>query len=425
MRLHLFLASAILAAIAAPAVASTFAVLHIFSHVSEPLNGDGPFSGVFFDRKSGDLFGTTNWDGDEAACGGSGCGTVFALTPDGNRHLTTFQLVHTFEFGVNGSADGAHTGGVILDRSGNLYGPAYEGGDSACNPPLGCGVAYMLVAPLVGKREPNERILHTFEGSEGSFPLGPLTLDQGRLLGTANQGGTSGAGVVFSLAPDAHRTKWTFTSLYDFGKSPDGARPATSLMTDANGDLFGTTVNGGNHNFGTVFELTSNGTSWSETVLQRFGTDTTGYYATSGLVADTSGNLFGVTVGHFRHKDVNDGNVFELASGGNQWSETVLHNFDDSDGRGPMEDRLVRDAKGNLFGTTEYGGTGNAGTIFELVYNSGLYTFKKLYDFCTQSGCPDGAYPSGLVIDAAGNLYGTAGSGGGSTSDGTVFMFTP
>ncbi len=236
-------------------------------------------------------------------------------------------------------------------------------------------------------------------------------------------------------------TNWNEKVLHSFGGG-DGAHPR-SLISDAAGNLYGTTAAGGAYGYGTVFELTPNGSGgWTETVLYSFcsQTDCTdGDGPNAGLIFDAAGNLYGTTwaggtgSGQFCTafgSDVGCGTVFELTPiGGGNWAETVLYSFCPQGGRCTDGEEpngsLIFDAAGNLYGTTYAGGTGGeGGTVFELTPNQyGGWTEQVLHSF-TDNGA-DGYYPAaGVIFDAAGNLYGTT-SYGGYYYNGTAFELTP
>jgi uncharacterized repeat protein (TIGR03803 family) len=264
-------------------------ILHSFTG-----NGDGaqPFESLLLDR-SGNLYGATMIGGNPACNSvGLGCGTVFKLAADG-----TFSTLYSFTGGADGDFPAA---GVIMDRSGDLYGSAELGGDNICN----CGTVFKI-AP-----DSKMTILHTFTGSEGGHPVGTLVRDHaGNLFGTADDGhgigcGGVGCGTVFKIARDR-----TFTVLHAFLGSDggDGAFAAGSLIIDKASNLYGTTTTGGAGTgvCGTVFKVTPDGT---ETVLYSFqGLD--GCRPESGVVEDKRGHLFGTTPGGGAN---NYGNVFEL-----------------------------------------------------------------------------------------------------------------
>jgi len=213
----------------------------------------------------------------------------------------------------------------------------------------------------------------------------------------------------------------TLSVLYRFAGPPtDGAHPFFGgLVRDAAGNLYGTTPDGGAAYEGVVFKLSPAGT---ETVLRTFTGIGSGTNA--GLILDSAGNLYGTTP----TGGVGLGMVFKLSSGGSAFK--VLYSFTGgADGRGPLAG-VIQDAAGNLYGTTTGGGSSGAGVVFELIRcdsEPSGYEFKVLYTF---TGGTDGRTPyGGLVLDAAGNLYGTTFEGGSfkvcSDGCGTVFKLSP
>jgi len=231
---------------------------------------------------------------------------------------------------------------------------------------------------------------------------------------------------TLALAGSA-QAKGSFRTLYSFNGANDGALPAGTLMLDSKGDLYGTTVEGGLHNSGTVFKLARDG---NEVVLHSFG-GMDGAHPWGDVIADAAGNLYGTTAyggGGACWFGQGCGVVFKLVADG---TETVLHAFDTRKGRYP-QGGLVRDSAGNLYGVTaEGGGTGTTckttcGTVFK-VAPDGTTTTLHVFGVPGQSG--DGAVPlAGLIIDQAGNLYGTTslgGSGSRGIYGGVVFKLTP
>jgi uncharacterized repeat protein (TIGR03803 family) len=290
-------------------------------------------------------------------------------------------------------------GNLILDRAGNLYGTTDRGGYLPCNGNnSGCGTVFMV--DITGK----ETTLHSFTwtGGDGAYPEAGLVRDpQGDLYGTTVEGGPYGCGIVFSVDPTGKETV-----LHSFsGRGSDGCQPYASLVRDAAGNLYGTTWGGG-ANGSTVFKLDGAG---NETILHTF----TDGVISARLVRDKRGNLYGVTLdGGAYH----EGTVFKLSTSGRA---TVLHTFTGNSIHGPdggwPEAGLVADRKGNLYSTTVFGGTYGYGTVFK-VNKSGKETV--LHSF---GGPGDGASPfADLVLDSRGNLYGTTCSGGISNY-GTVF----
>ena len=249
-----------------------------------------------------------------------------------------------------------------------------------------------------------ETVLFSFNGgSDGKYPSAGLVRDAaGNLYGTISDGGAFGRGAVFKV--DATGTK---SVLYSFrGGATDGQLPYAGLVGDATGNLYGTTFGGGALGRGTVFKLATTGV---ETVLYSFKGGADGKYPFAGLIRDASGNLYGTT---FYGGASGQGTVFKLDTTG---AETVLYAFKrGADGQGPYAG-LVRDPTGNLYGTTFYGGASGQGTVFKLD-TTGVETV--LHSF---TGPSDGAQPyAGLVRDAASNLYGTS-QNGGFFGFGTVF----
>jgi uncharacterized repeat protein (TIGR03803 family) len=266
-----------------------------------------------------------------------------------------------------------------------------------------------------------DNVLHSFQGgTDGSYPQAGLTSDAaGNLYGTTFQGGTVGVGTVFELTPAGGGT-WTEKVLYSFSGA-DGNGPFGGVIFDAAGNLYGTTIGGGTYLAGTAFELTpAGGGTWTEKGLWSFGNGTDGTSPAAGLIFDAAGNLYGTT----QTGGTNGGGmVFELTpAGGGTWTEKVLYNFGNgTDGEQPAAG-LIFDAAGNLYGTTAFGGTSSKGTVFELTpAGGGTWTEKVLFRFNVTGGANPQA---GLIFDAAGNLYGTT-FGGGAYNLGTLFELTP
>lgn len=271
----------------------------------------------------------------------------------------------------------------------------------------------IAIASGAGALAQTETILHSFSApSGGASPLGGLVADsKGNLYGTTQYGG-SGFGAVFELIPNKNGT-WSEQVLHKFaGPLNDGVYPSGALIFDGQGNLYGTTFIGGSYGAGTVFELSPGaGGVWSEKVLHSFkpqfsgGTDGFDLYA-DGLALDGAGNLFGTT--NSGGSSCYCGTVFELSPGANgMWTEKVLYRFlGGNGGGGSYGSTPVLDAAGNLYGVTNWGGAHDYGVVYELVRGTdGSWTEKVLYSFPGGNG---GASPLGkLVFDAAGNLYGT------------------
>ena len=266
-----------------------------------------------------------------------------------------------------------------------------------------------------------EKVLYAFCSQEpcvdGAYPTGPLIVDNGgNFHGVTQQGGANGGGTVFELAPDG-----TETTLYSFcpeTNCPDGNNPLAGVIADSAGNVYGTTLNGGSHGYGSVFEVDTNGT---ETVLHSFCSNENcadGQSPIASLITDTAGNFYGTTYSGGKYRF---GSVFRLAPNGR---ETVLYSFCHkrfcAEGQNPTA-ALIADGEGNLYGTTLYGGKRGAGAAFRL---SPDRTYTLLHSFCSKRNCSDGQWPGGLLADGAGNLYGMTGSGG-TKGEGAIFRLTP
>ncbi|MGH9643418.1 MAG: choice-of-anchor tandem repeat GloVer-containing protein, partial [Terriglobales bacterium] len=245
---------------------------------------------------------------------------------------------------------------------------------------------------------------------DGSRPWSvPLMDKAGNLYGVTTYGGGFEGGTVFKVTPAGVETV-----LYSFGTlSSDGYYPGGTVVMDKSGNLYGTTNSGGAYDEGTVYQLAPDGT---ETTLYNFGNQSgDGAYSQAGLVRDTKGNLYGVN----EAGPDGCGTVFKVTQAG---TETILHTFGSQAGDGCLAGygQLVRDGKGNLYGTTRQGGANNVGTVFK-VTRKGVESV--LYSFGSQSG--DGNNPYGpLIMDKQGNLYGAT-VAGGVNGDGTVYKVTP
>jgi len=349
---------------------------------------------------------------------------VTTIQPAQAQTLTT---LYSF---AGGAAGGLPNGGLAIDGQGNLYGTTFYGGWISKRRPVAYGTVFKL-APTGA-----ETVLHSFTRyPDGGSPYAGLIIDaQGNLYGTTSQGGTGtcngprrGCGTVLELAPSGAETV-----LYNFQGWPDAQNPSYGgLIMDAQRNLYGATVNGGYykrtchyggrhgpHTCGTVFEVTPTG---SEKVLYMFAGPPDGLSPWGGVIRDAQGNLYGTTelggaYGGAYGYAYGCGTVFKLTPTG---VETVLHSFCSSsaDGAFPRGD-LVLDAQGNLYGTTGRGGSQGRGTVFQLTPDG---TETVLYNF---TGGADGDGPSGLIMDLQGNLYGTT-PNGGAYSYGTVFELTP
>jgi uncharacterized repeat protein (TIGR03803 family) len=324
-------------------------VLHSFGSGKD---GVFPEPSLIFDR-SGNLYGTTDLGGKYEY------GMAFELSPKAGGGWTE-AVLHNFN--KNGK-DGIYPwSGLIVDANGNLYGTTWEGGE------YGDGTVFEL-SPETGGGW-TETILHSFNGKDGVLPEAALTLDAfGNLYGTTFQGGKNGTGTVFELSPKTNGN-WTEAVLHNFGNFIDGRNPQATLIFDASGNIYSTTVNGGNHGFGTVFELSpKTGGGWAETILHSFNNaGNGGYIPFASVILDASGNLYGATSTGGKYGAYGSGGtVFKLSPGaGGGWTETLLHSFGKgTDGSNP-DASLIFDSSGHLYGTTVEGGKDGDGTVFEI-----------------------------------------------------------
>ena len=369
--------------------AQTFTTLHSFDGTDGRLSNAG-----LVQATNGNLYGTTYYGGAKDS------GEVFEITPGGT--LTTF---HSF-CSKSRCADGEYTYATpVQGTDGNFYGTTYLGGSKE----LG----------TVFKITPSGTLttLHSFDGADGSQPLAGLVQgSDGNFYGTTNMGGSQGDGEIFKITPSG-----TLTTLHSFCSRTackDGRNPFAGLVQGTDGNLYGTTLEGGAKGFGTVFKITPSGTL---TTLHSFCTQSgcpDGQFPQTGLVQATNGNLYGTTITGGAY---GDGTIFEITTSG---TLTTLYNVCSQSGcpdGNYLYAGLIQATDGNLYGIMDVGGANDSGTIFKITLSGTLTT---LYNFCSQSGCTDGQYPAGgLVQDTNGNLYGMT-ADGGANGDGTVFSLS-
>jgi uncharacterized repeat protein (TIGR03803 family) len=309
---------------------------------------------------------------------------------------------------------------LIIDKSGNLYGTTLSGGQFS--------MGTIFEVSRNGDGTWKETVLHSFEpGLDGYQPYGGLVFDDaGNMYGTTFAGGAN-AGTVFELSQNGDGT-WTHRVIYSFhGGNVDGAHPYAGVTFDAVGNLYGTTSGGGSYGYGTVFQLTPNQDgSWTENVIHSFDKED-GATPYAGVVFDAKGNLYGTAQSGGSQ---NSGTLFELSpQPDGTWAASILHQFCSKfnggacyDGDRPMSTPVLDDA-GNLYGTTHWGGI-YYGMVYQLKRDkSGHWIDNTLHTFsCTGI---DGYDPvGGVIFDNAGNLYGTTVVGsdcGGNEGYGTLF----
>jgi uncharacterized repeat protein (TIGR03803 family) len=361
----------------------------LYSFGSGTNDGTNPQAGLIMDS-AGNLYGTTDTGG------AIGAGTVFKISAAGAE-----SVLHSF---AGFPTDGANSkAGLVMDSAGNLYGTTNGGGANDF------GTVFKISAAGT------ESVLHSFAGgpTDGAYPLGGLIMDSaGNLYGTTSYGGANGDGTVFKIS-----TAGMYSVLHSFAGSPsDGRVPYAGLTMDGAGNLYGTTNAGGlgAYDFGTVFKISADGT---ESILHSF-TGIDGGVPEAGLIMDSAGNLYGTTTSGGTATVINSGEVFKISPAG---TLSVMHYFTGgitssiTDGGYPRAG-LIMDSEGNLYGTTSSGGANDLGTVFVI---SAAGRIIILHSFA--GATTDGNEPvAGLMMDSAGNLYGTT-AVGGAKDEGTVF----
>jgi uncharacterized repeat protein (TIGR03803 family) len=402
----------IVAHLTAPnALAGSQQVIHTFT------GADGQFpEATLVQDASGRLYGTTANGGNHSPnCGSDGCGVVFVLSPQ-ERGAWRYQLLYAFTGGDDGWWP---VGKLAIGAGGTLYGTTQFGG------PNGQGTVFRLEPEGGGPW--TESVIHTFGfGLDGTWPQAGLTLDAtGKLYGTTSQGAGS-TGVAYKLTPNLDGS-WTEEVLYAFGSAPfDPANPASDLVFDTAGNLYGTSRLGGNFGHGTVFELSPGSGLWSETVLYSFsGRNQDEGDPQAAVRLDSSGNIYGTTSGEASAKGV-FGNAFKLVPHLGAWQFHTLHLFGfGDDGITPMSG-LTPDRANNLYGTTLSGGANGTGTVYQLIRGAnGAWTEKVVFSFptCCSGNNPGGNPYSGVTIGQRGALF-TAAAFGGSSGAGEIYKIT-
>ena len=338
------------------------------SNVTSPVRGDLAVDAA------GDVFGAV------ASAGATGSGTIFEVVA-GSGAITTLASFN----GTNGSYPDT---GVVMDAEGNLYGAAGEGGA------FQDGAVFELASG-----SSTITTLASFNGTDGSFPLGKLALDSsGNLYGTTSDGGTANIGTAFEIV----KGSGMITTLASFSAA-DGRHPQGDVALDANGNLYGIATQGGAMGVGTAFEIVK-GSGAITTLAALTGGNGTG--PVDGAVLDADGNLYGAT-----SSGPGAGKVYEIAQGSGM--ANTLASFGYPDGTVPQG--LVVDSSGNLYGSASKGGSSNLGTVLGVADGSAGATTLDSFNGS------NGSHPiGGLAIDSSGNLYGTTNLGG-AFGDGTVF----
>jgi uncharacterized repeat protein (TIGR03803 family) len=372
-------------------------------------NGAGPYG--LTQGGDGKFYGTTVSGGGSACPVNKSCGTVFKITAMG-----TLTQLHRFV-----GRDGAVPEGPVQATDGSFYGiTSYGGTSETCFHRYGCGTVFRITP---------EGVLSTLYSfcaqtncADGRGPSeGLVQATDATFYGITAEGGTMNRGTVFKITPEG-----ALTTLHSFDGT-HGADPTGALIQANDGNLYGTTQSGGRvtcgslAECGTVFRITPGGIL---TTLYGFCAQTNcddGSGPLAALVQATDGNFYGTTFygGANDTCDLGCGTIFGITPGG---VLTTLYSFcaqtNCADGSGPRV--LVQATDGNFYGTTDYGGAMDSGTVFQITPEGTLTT---LHSFCSEPGCTDGAYPATLMQATDGNFYGTTG-GGGTTGSGTVFSLS-
>ncbi len=347
------------------------------------------------------------------------CGAVVVLLSISSWAGSGYVVDYRFKGGSDGSQSFA---GLIADAEGSLYGTTWQGGGSL-NCFEGCGTVFEIVhTKTTGWMK--EKVLYSFQGNDGQGPTGgTLVFDKaGNLYGTTYVGGAYGIGAVFQLRPS--NGTWTETTIYSFQNIADGYKPNGGLAIDAQGNLYGTTTQGGANYAGTVFELSppsTNGGAWTKQIIYNLPNNSANGPAlpSSQVIFDPAGNLYGESASGGAYQG---GAIYRLTFSGGSWTGETIYSFCSltacADGGSPLGG--VTFASGNLYGVTYAGGVKNSccGTVFELTPSGSTWTESVLYSF---TGGADGSLPAGgVTLDPAGNVYGVSLEGGGA-GHGTIY----
>jgi uncharacterized repeat protein (TIGR03803 family) len=394
--------------VSAAGAAGHHRILYSFCQSSGCPDGITPFNGLATDG-SGSYFGTTTFGGNS-----SYHGTIYSIVMTNKGWK--FHSLYDFCSQTNCQDGGIPGSPLIVDKSGNLYGTAEDGGMN------GNGVVFELT------KKGTYRVLYNFctqpNCADGRIPSGALTYKgaetgalydgSSTLYGTTGGGGANNVGAVYGLKGG------NVVVLYSFNSTGDGYNPESGLAIDGSGTLYGTTTAGGQSGSGTIYSVSGSGEVILHNFCSRANCVDGGAPGYGEPVVDSSGALFGTTPAGGKF---GGGLVYELAGG----TYKILYDFCTRKNTCPTgalpQGAVTLDGSGNLYGVTPEGGaeTGNGGVVFQL--NGSL---KVLYSFCNNTNCPDGGAPySKVLLDTAGDIFGTTTQGGGALNGGTIFELTP
>ncbi len=345
-------------------------ILHSFQ--GPLIDGQQPMAPLVFDAL-GNLYGTTLSGGQRVT---AASGTVFRLSPNADGTWSE-TVLHSFNDALDGGTDGGEPqGGLVFDQAGNLYGTTAGGGTgTGCptsNGGTGCGIVFELTPGADGSWQ--ETILHDFtnDHQDGWNPLSNLRIDRaGNLYGTTFFGGSAGGGTVFELSRAGG--SWQEEVLYSFSCGRDGCSPYSGLAFDKTGDLYGTTVGGGDGSGnGVVYKLTHNSAGgWDESVIYTFEGGNDGSYPYGSPILDAAGNVYGTTLDGGGDSSACPGGcgiVYKLIRGaGGTYTESILARFGEGAGGSGSLASLLLNGSGNLMGTAAFSGPRRAGAVFEII----------------------------------------------------------
>jgi len=371
------------------------------------IDGVYPVAGPIMDTQE-NLYGTTAYGGiyQHGICDGGGCGVVYKLTRSGSAFIPS--TLYRFAGGNDGAISFSS---LVFGFDGALYGTTVAGGGGSCNynngAASGCGTIFRLDPAedcngslCIG----TETVLYRFQGDQdGYFPYASVVFDsEGNLYGTTYQGGAYGVGTVYKLTQTDGQ--WVHSILYNFEGGNDGAGPIAGLTLDQSGNLYGTTSGGGAGGWGTVFELSPSGGNWNRTTLYSFTGADDGGDPAAGVIFDPAGNLYGATT--VLGPAGSSGTAFQLVPSNGSWNFNLLTGFPAYQG-GPQSN-LTMDTGGNLYGTTYpnayYQGYGS---VFKLARTNNGWMLTPLYVF-PGNGSEGGGTFGSVVLDQNGNLFSAA-----------------